>query len=255
MDSHKIKEELHDHNSLAHEMHDLPESHAEFEHHLMCTESLGTEEQFQANENASTADNINHKVSEVSGGKFIIKPQPPHIRRVNKPPPAVLTISPVVRDKPAKKSSRTQNSDNKRRQSRSRRSAEEPIIREVTVVDEQSVGPLSDVVGDLSFEDLELEDLDLVQHLPPPGNVGIIDHCDAAQRSLREFERKLQDVLYREGRGGAANEEDADSDATLSIISEDATGTRWGVIERLVIFTDGLLISNDWLIDQSIFEW
>lgn len=200
MENYKIKEEQSD-NVVVHEINELAESHAEFENlNLMCTESLGTEEQFHSNENASSLDMSKPgDCSSIKSSSSNSKQQLPQFRRVNKQPLPSNFAAVSIRDKGAKKSSRTTTAD-RQRQSRSRRSMEEPIIREVTVVDEQSVVPLSDVAGDLSFDDLELEDLDLVQHLPPPGNVNIIDRCGSSHRSLREFERKLQDVLHRETR-------------------------------------------------------
>ncbi|OQV23222.1 hypothetical protein BV898_02954 [Hypsibius exemplaris] len=226
----KGKEELHHDGTVVreHEGVDGMESHhvSEFQNLLMCTESLGTEEQFHTNENASGAESSS---SSKNPATLKINNKQQHgapIRRVNKQP-LMSNSSPSTsgRDKTTKKASSRIVSPDKRRQSRTRRSVEEPIIREVTVVDEQSVVPLSDVVGDLEFEDLEPEDLDLVRHLPPPGNVNIIDRCSGALRGLRDFERKLQDVLHRDTRlGGFADDADPDSDATLSIMSDDASG-------------------------------
>jgi hypothetical protein len=217
----KIKDEPNDGIVVReNEMNEFVE-HGDFQNMLICTESLQSEEQFHTNENATSVESTSSKGP---GHKLNQKQQvqPSNLKRVNKLP-VLSTTAVTARDKTGKRSMRTV-SPEKRRQSRPRRSVEEPIIREVTLVDEQSVLPLSDVIGDLDFDDLDPEDLDLVRHLPPPGHINIVDRCAASLQRLRDFERKLQDVLHHDSRVSLTEDADHDSDATLSIISEDVPG-------------------------------
>lgn len=92
-------------------------------------------------------------------------------------------------------------SPEKKKLTRPRTIVEEgPTIREVLVVDDQSVVPLSDVQGDLDFEDLVAEDLEICRYLPPVGNVQSGMKCAEISRRLKAFEQTLLEISQNGGK-------------------------------------------------------
>ncbi|XP_055338245.1 uncharacterized protein LOC129588150 [Paramacrobiotus metropolitanus] len=178
---------------------------------LRCTESLAKDEPFCLSENQSVhSDHSTEKPLNMSMPKVSPARAKP-TKRASKPRNAPSG--------PRERKSMKNPDTPRKRQPRAKKVPDEPIFEETIQVDNQSVIPLKDVVGDLEFEDLEAEDLELLRYLPSPGNIEIVDSCAKSLAELCDFQRKLRQ-LHEPDKDMFQHEMDHDSDATISIVSE-----------------------------------
>ena len=202
---------------------------AEFQNLLMCTELLQREDPFhstiKAEPNAGKK-RVKKITASNNGVKKIRTGYTPAQSPVSKVKSGTVSnkrshLSIEIVTKTAKPLS-----SEKRKQSRPRISAEELTIKEIIIVDEQSVVPLNEVSGDMDFEDLVAEDLEICRYLPPAGNIRSASKCAEISRRLRAFEQTLQDIALNGTKAATAGGEDTehDSDATLSILSDEEAG-------------------------------
>lgn len=188
---------------------------------VLRTESLLTDGMFQA---TGTALDVEGSEPSIPPVPCLVKPTParakPIVKRGSKAKKSTspLKSPPCLQDKDPV---RTVQPPRKKRQPRAKKLPDETVHQELVVVDEQSVIPLKDVIGDMEFEDLEPEDLEVVRHLPPPGNIRVVESCIETLSKLRDFERKLQDLLHDDRSKNVDDDPNHDSDATISIISEE----------------------------------